>query len=204
MMTASYVSTLSSRAEQRAKRAEDFPSIFGSVNLTCIREQVGELLKLIGRDGIFREYTLHDANHIDAMLALVDRVLPTETAAQMRTADWLIIVLSCYFHDLVMLVTKKEFESRDACTEFLSFRTQLLGGDRGADFESALEKLAPNEREEFVYQEFARVFHAKRIFHWIQGQSAPAYGDASAAVEAINGLLAGPPEVLRTIWRRYA
>ena len=100
---------LSSMAEQRAKKAEDLPSIFGAVNLTNIRENIGEILKLIGRDGIFREYTLHDATHIDAMLALVEKLIPSETAERMKTADWLMVVLSCYFHDLGMLVTKSEF-----------------------------------------------------------------------------------------------
>jgi hypothetical protein len=74
----------SSNAEQRAKRAEDYPSIFGSINLTAIRENIGEILKLIGRDGIFREYTLHDVNHIDAMLALVDKLIPSDTASPGR------------------------------------------------------------------------------------------------------------------------
>ncbi len=46
-------------------------------------------------------------NHIDAMLALVDKLIPVGTAAQMKTADWLMIVLSGYFHDLGMVVTKK-------------------------------------------------------------------------------------------------
>src|SRR5256885_7126925 len=112
------MSSFSSKAEQRAKKAEDYPSIFGSVNLTSIRENVGEILKLIGRDGVFREYTLHDANHIDAMLALVDKLIPADTAQRMKTADWLMVVLSCYFHDLGMLVTKKEFDNRDNCVEF--------------------------------------------------------------------------------------
>src|SRR3989442_9490551 len=106
------MSLFSSKAEQRAKRAEDYPSIFGSLNLTSIRENVGEILKLIGRDGIFREYTLHDANHIDSMLALVDKLIPDDTVDNMRTADWLLIVLSCYSHDLGMLVTKTEFQNR--------------------------------------------------------------------------------------------
>src|SRR5262245_34016835 len=97
-----------SNAEHQAKRAADFPSIFGSINLVGIRENVGEILKLIGRDGIFREYTLHDANHIDAMLALVDRLIPPDTAARLTPADWLLIVLSCYLHDLGLLVTKQE------------------------------------------------------------------------------------------------
>lgn len=85
-------SKFSSKAEQLAQKAEDYPSIFGCLNLTNIRENVGEILKLIGRDGIFHEYTLHDANHIDAMLALVDKIIPEDTAAQMKTADWLMIV----------------------------------------------------------------------------------------------------------------
>ena len=129
-----------SKAEQYAKKAENHPAIFGAVNLTSIRENVSEILKLIGRDGIFREYTLHDTNHIDAVLALVDKLIPADTAARMKTADWLMIVLSCYFHDLGMLVTKKEFESRDSSPEFLIFKDELLEGDKGKDYEEALEK----------------------------------------------------------------
>ena len=191
------MSLFSSRAEQRAKRAEDFPSLFGSLNLTSIRENVGEILNLIGRDGIFREYTLHDAHHIDAMLALVDKLIPSDTAARMRTADWLMIVLSCYFHDLGMLVTKKEFESRNSCAEFLIFKDGLLVGDKGKDYQEALDKMTPQECEEFLYQEFVREYHGKRIFHWIQGQEALQYGDARAAVEAVNDLLAGLERVVR-------
>src|ERR1035437_2194534 len=164
-----------SRAEQRAKRAEDYPSIFGSINLTSIRENIGEILKLIGRDGIFREYTLHDANHINAMLALVDKLIPSDTVEQMKTADWLMIVLSCYFHDLGMLVTKREFEARNSCTEFLMFKGEILAGAKGKDYEEALETLGAAEHEEFLYQEFVRQHHAKRVSHWIQGQDAPQY-----------------------------
>lgn len=190
-------STLSSNAEKRAKKAENYPAIFGSVNLTDIRANVMEILKLIGRDGIFREYTLHDGNHIDQMLALVDKLIPENTVEKMKTADWFMIVLSCYFHDLGMLVTKKEFEKRHECTEFSLFKTDLLAGDKGKDYEEALDKLSKNEREEFLYQEFVRKHHAKRISLWIQGQDAPQYGDARDAVEAINGLLSKLESVVK-------
>lgn len=189
-------SLLPSKAEKNAKNAENYP-FFGSVNLTSIRENVGEILKLIGRDGIFREYTLHDANHIDAMLALVDKLIPADTAEQMKTADWLMIVLSCYFHDLGMLVTKEEFENRNNRPEFITFKNELLEGDNGKDYEEALEKLTSDEREEFLYQEFVRKHHAKRVFHWIQGQNSPQYGEAKAAVTAVNDLLAGLEQVVR-------
>jgi hypothetical protein len=190
-------SPFKSNAERRAKNAEDYPSIFGKVNLTSIRENVGEILKLIGREGIFREYTLHDSNHIDAVLALVDKLIPADTAAKMRTADWLMIVLACYFHDLGMLVTKREFENRDTCPEFIAFRAGLLLEDKGADYKEAIDKLKPEEREEFLYQEFVRKHHAKRISLWIQGQHAYQYGDAAAAVEAVDSLVADLEQVVR-------
>src|SRR5687768_18357316 len=100
---------------------------------------------------MFREYTLHDANHIDAMLALVDKLIPPDTAKKMKTADWLMIVLSCYFHDLGMLVTKKEFENRNNVPEFIALKTELLAGDKGKDYEEALEKMTVVERDEFLY-----------------------------------------------------
>jgi hypothetical protein len=188
---------LASKAEQRAKKAEDYPSIFGSVNLTSIRENVNEILKLIGRDGIFREYTLHDVTHVDGMLALVDKLIPVDTAKQMKTADWLMIVLACYFHDLGMLVTKQEYDNRYKDTDYPAFKLDMLSGDIGKDYNDALDKLSEPEREEFLYQEFVRKYHAKRIFHWIQGQNAIQYGDAKAAVDAINDLLAGLELVVR-------
>src|SRR6185369_2072452 len=103
----------------------------------------------------------------------------------------------CYFHDLGMVVTKKEFENRDNCPEFLALKTELLSGDKGKDYEEALEKLTPLERDEFLYQEFVRKNHAKRIYHWIRGQDAPQYGAAKSAVEAVNGLLVGIEQVFR-------
>lgn len=190
-------SSFASKAEDYAKKAEDYPSIFGIVNLTSIRENVGEILKLIGRDGIFREYTLHDANHIDEMLKLVDKLIPVDTSEKMRTADWLLIVLSCYFHDLGMLVTKKEFESRNNCAEFLAFKTAIMEGDKGKDYEESLDKLTSDGREEFLYQEFVRNNHAKRIYFWIMGQEAPQYGKAKDAVEAVNDLIRSLDQVFR-------
>ncbi len=74
----------------------------------------------------------------------------------MKTADWLLIVLSCYFHDLGMLVTKNEFEKRYDCPDFIAFKTEIMAGDNGKDYEEALEKLTSDEREEFLYQEFVR------------------------------------------------
>jgi hypothetical protein len=55
------------------QKAEDYASIFGRLNLTSIRENVGEILNFIGRDGIFREYML--GNHGE---------MPSDQRARMR------------------------------------------------------------------------------------------------------------------------
>src|SRR6185369_5628088 len=178
-----------SNVELLAKGAENYPAIFGPINLTNIREQTREILKLVGRDGIFREYTLHDSTHVDALLALVERLVPEQTAKQMTTADWLLIVLACYFHDLGMLVTKQEFADRDNNPEYLQFRENLLAGEKGQDYAGGLADLSSEKRDEFFYQEFVRKMHAKRIFYWVQGQNAIQFGNAGQAVEALNDLL---------------
>jgi molecular chaperone HtpG len=62
------MSVFVSEAEVKARLAESHPSAFGVVNLTHIREQVAEIVKLIGRGGMFEEYTLHDMSHIDDII----------------------------------------------------------------------------------------------------------------------------------------
>ncbi len=189
--------TLTSKAEIQAKKAEDYPSIFGGVNLTDIRENVNEILKVIGRNGIFEEYTLHDANHIDELLALVDKLIPATTGAKMKTADWLLIVLACYFHDLGLVVTRREFEKRHENDEFQKFRKDILMDEKGKDYEEAIGKLSDEDREKFLYQEFVRHFHARRIYHWIKGDNDAQYGDAQTSVNAINELLSKLERIVR-------
>lgn len=76
---------------------------FSSISLADIKGRVRSLLSLIGRDGIFDEYTKHDISHIDGMLTSLDFIIPEKVKAQFTIADWLLIVLSFYFHDLGML-----------------------------------------------------------------------------------------------------
>lgn len=66
---------LSSIAETNAEKALSL-SAFSSVNLRDIKDKVKSLLGLIGRDGIFDEYTKHDISHIDGMLASLDNIIP--------------------------------------------------------------------------------------------------------------------------------
>ena len=191
----------SSRAEQFAFKATEC-DVFGKLNLSHIRSGVEEILKLIGRNGIFDEYTLHDMSHIDEMLKLLDFIIPEPTVALMSPTDWLLIVLGCYFHDMGLLVTKQEYVNRSQ-SSFPKFRDKELlehggtQGERGIDYQSRLASFNEDERERFYYQEFVRHHHATRVAHWIMGQATSELGASHQAVTSINCLLDGIQTKLR-------
>jgi len=174
-------------AERNAKKAEDLPA-FGGLKLLNIKNHVASLLALIGRDGIFDQYTKHDISHINTMLSSLDWIIPAATKKTMSPADWLMVVLAIYFHDLGMLVTKDEFNARDS-SGFPGFcDTVLFGGPHGADYKAQLSHLDPGERSRFLYQEFVRHKHAARVRAWIMGQTRDELGIANAVVAEIDRL----------------
>src|SRR5689334_11837346 len=104
-------SELTSFAEIQASKAESLPA-FGGLKLLHVKRQVTLLLGLIGRAGIFDQYTRHDISHIDEMLRSLEWLVPDATKKTMSPADWLMVVLAIYFHDLGMLVTPGEYAAR--------------------------------------------------------------------------------------------
>ncbi|MDT4328934.1 hypothetical protein RPD76_03400 [Methylomonas sp. MV1] len=95
---------LTTTPEQYAQKAEKLAA-FGGLNLLHIKRSVALLLGQIGKEGIFDQYTKHDISHIDEMLKNLDWIIPEHTKKVMSDADWLMIVLAVYFHDMGMLVT---------------------------------------------------------------------------------------------------
>lgn len=182
-------------AEKAALEAQSLPA-FGDVNLLGIKEKVAEALNLVGRSCIFHEYTLHDISHAEKMLQSLDWLIPEDTQETMTPADWLLLVLSIYFHDLGMLVTDSEFESREK-SGFPAFRDQeLFRGDTGTDYSSKVAELG-EDQDRFLYQEYIRRHHADRIADWIQGRAASKYGLGGDAPEAVQKMLSGLPQVFR-------
>lgn len=149
--------------ELKAKVANSLRA-FSSINLVDIKNKIRNLLALIGRNGIFDEYTKHDISHIDGMLYSLDYLIPNSTKEIMTTADWLLIVLSFYFHDLGMLVTKKEFENRTKSKEFNKFKEDYLNKIYNVN---SLRQLSSEDSEKFLYQEYVRKHHGDRIYNWI-------------------------------------
>lgn len=75
--------TLSSQVERGAQGCETLRA-FSGLNLLHVKRQVALLLEMIGRDGIFDEYTVHNISHIDAMLDLADTLIPASTGPFFR------------------------------------------------------------------------------------------------------------------------
>ena len=104
-------------------------------------------------------------------------------------ADWLLIVLSIYLHDLGMLVTRAEFEAREK-SGFVTFRAQILfAGEKGKDYKAKIDTLPPDAAERFLYQEFVRERHADRIRAWVTGKAPEILGVSVDAMQQIDELL---------------
>lgn len=180
--------SLHTHAESEAKKAEALPA-FSGFNLLHIKRQVATLLGLIGRDGIFDQYTVHDISHIDHMLTSLDWIIPEATKSIMSPTDWLMTVLAIYFHDMGMLVTAEEYDKR-AYSDFPRYRDEtLFAGNSGADYRAKVGTLPPDRAERFLYQEFVRHKHAERIRAWVIGHAREDLGIADNMVEEIDALL---------------
>lgn len=178
-----------SLAEGYANEACTLPA-FGGINLMQTRRELEEVLGRIGQYGFFDEYTKHDITHIDAMLDKLKWVVTPTTRDAMTPADWLLIVLSVYFHDLGMLITKEEYERR-AESDFADFcNNKLTTHDPdGRDYSARLSKLDEEAREKFLYQEFVRFHHAARVKMWIEGDASPKLGASDRVIAEIQRLI---------------
>lgn len=182
--------TLATNAERLAEAAEEL-NTFSGLKLLHVKRSVAAILNQIGGNGIFDTYTKHDISHINSMLELLDWIVPAATSELMTPADWLMLVLSIYFHDLGMLVTKDEFAAREK-SGFGEYRERtLFAGDAGTDYRDKVKSLTAEDAERFLYQEFVREHHGERVRHWISGKASDYLGIATAVVEEVDRLL-GP------------
>src|SRR5579871_2236491 len=179
---------LPSVAERRAELAQKYGA-FSGINLTNIRTALKELLAHIGRLGIFHQYTNHDIRHIDKLLASLEWIVPPATQKAMTPADWLMIVLAIYFHDLGMLVTKSEYDDRHS-SGFECFKEDTLFGKmEGPDYRSKVTEMTPEDGDKFCYQEFVRWNHAHRISQWITGKFSKEFGSSDAIGKEVRTLV---------------
>jgi hypothetical protein len=186
---------LGSYPEKRALAAVSHEG-FG-VNLSEIKRTTADLLSQIGKHGLFAEYTKHDISHINEVLRLAEWLVDDETKKHMTDADWFLITLSIYFHDMGMLVTKQEFDTRDQSgfNEFCD--TILFTGPRAEEYKARVNELVAEDRDIFLYQEFVRANHAKRVRQWIEGTLDNRLGVSHAAIGEVQRVLTNLDDTLR-------
>ncbi|GBE92260.1 HD domain-containing protein [Nostoc cycadae] len=173
---------LQTEAERQADKVREL-SEFSNLSLPGVREQVTEMLRLIGHEGIFATYTKHDISHIDFMLRMLDWLIPKETSTKMTPADWLLVVLSIYLHDLGMLVTTEEYQQRKNNEEFQNWLKSLERTNEGREYLIArTHRMTDDEKERFFFQEYIRKGHAARIREWITGNHSRKWGSQINAI----------------------
>ena len=176
-------------AEQNAVQAENFHA-FNGLKLFFIRSQITEILSLIGRNNIFDQYTRHDISHIDEMLNMVEWIIPENTRKHLTPAEWMMLVLSIYFHDMGMLVTKDEFDNRNNNDDFKNYKVEVFDGKRGSEYKDKVCSLDKEAEEHFLYQEFVRENHPHRIKRWIMGENCDFFNnEENKIIEKINEML---------------
>jgi hypothetical protein len=176
--------TSAERKALEATKLESFP-----VNLPEVRRTIATLLTEFGRYGFFNEYTTHSFDHVYDMLVTLDWLIPADTQKVMSKGDWLMTVLACYFHDLGLLITRKEFENRDSVSLQGFCKTVLFAGPEGADYQAKIRELPQHEQEKFLYQEYVRYNHAIRVRAWIEGNLKTDIGQRNPVAEEIDRLL---------------
>lgn len=146
-------------AEIQAKKALKL-KIFSGFDLDNAKDKLTKLLSHVGSNEMFSEYTKHDISHVDGMLNLLDFIIPDKAQAVMTPTDWMMIVLSFYFHDLGMLITRSEFDDRDKDYRFNMYKNDKL------DL-SKYSMLPDEKREKYIYQDYVRDNHGNRIESWL-------------------------------------
>jgi hypothetical protein len=178
--------TLLNKAEIYAEKAENL-RVFSGIKLLHIRKRVEEILKIVGTGEIFYQYTKHDITHVDEMLRILDWLIPKNTITKIRSAEWLMLVLSVYFHDLGMVVTKDEYDNRHT-SDFSTYKEKALKGEMGIEYKEKVASLG-DEADKFLYQEFIRENHATRIKNIIMGSPSSILGNTFSLTYEVGKLL---------------
>lgn len=146
------------KVEKEALKALELNS-FKALNLLDIKQKLASMLAQIGKNNMFSEYTKHDITHVDGMLKLAETIIPNQYWENLTPTDWLLLVLSFYFHDLGMLITNAEFSNRNANRDFKKYLESL---------DSNITSEQTTEYDRIIFQDFVRSQHGNRIYDWIK------------------------------------
>lgn len=156
------------KIEQRADSATKLAAF--PINLYDIRTQVQVLLSEVQRYGFFNEYTNHNFTHVQSMLEMAEWIIPVQEHEKLQSADYLLLTLSIYFHDLGLLISQKEYANRARNPAYQHYLREQLQNTEDQDYNAKLATLSSEVRERINYQEFVRLTHGTRVKEWILGK----------------------------------
>lgn len=166
--------------EKRAELAENLDFCKG-IKLLKIKDTVASMLSIIGKNELFEQYTVHDISHINQMLNIAEWLIPEKTKNDMTSAEWLMLTLSIYLHDLGMVVSKNEFTQRDNNPNYVEYKKQILEGC-SPEYQDFISE------EKYLYQEYVRKHHARRIKSWLDNKCPAEYGIAKEQCDILNSI----------------
>lgn len=178
------MATIGSKVEEKALECVGYRFCEG-LNLLMVKQKVETILKHVGNNGIFFEYTMHDITHVNGILLLYDRIIPEATKKVMTPADWLMIVLAAYFHDIGMFVTREEFSNRENNSDFTAFKEKKL---KSMSNLSDIAGLSDDDKDRFWYQEYVRQEHGNRAHDWIKNCKKYNYAPCNMINEVLGSL----------------
>jgi len=156
--------------EERIKKG----AIRMGISLEVLRPALSRLLDSIKTSGFFRTYTDHSMSHCEQMLSILTWLIPKNVQTRLTDVECSLLTLAIYIHDLGMLATQDEFDNRMSNEEYTQFEQNYL-----QLFDPSSHKDADHPTtEHFIFEEYIRHTHAKRIFDWIT------YGQLAKCVQA--------------------
>lgn len=106
------------------------------------------------------------------MLKTLDWIIPNDTKESMTPADWILLVLSVYFHDIGLLITKNEFENRFNNTDYKNYLANpVISAEKYKDYNARLSQMSSDLADRLRYQDFVRYTHGKRVRAWLDGSA---------------------------------
>ena len=130
------------------------------------------------------EYTLHDETHLLRVTELMSKVIPKEVLEKLNPIELALLILSAYFHDQGMVLSKEEIESLSIDPDFEKFSkiweieypnlTQIR--QRSKDRSLSLEELLKcgrieQELLEAQLTDYTRLKHGKRSAEFVKLQN---------------------------------
>lgn len=128
-------------------------------NIEDIAKIAQDTLEEMKTAGIFGEYTKHGIEHSKEMLRICEWI--SDYVEQLNDIELYLLVLSCYFHDVGMVVSIDEMNEMIDSTKDNRFQEIPT-------FKTFLEKFSENQNREKCFENYIRKYHHVRSSSYIK------------------------------------